>query len=110
MKMPAANFSQNGLASIFGIRIDDDTKLPTDKAHKRTAIIAGTICGIVFLAVLVGLGWYVAQKKKSIADEPCYEKDGHTNVHHEVVEPVELQAAALGELPVHDGPLPVREG
>ena len=110
MRMPAANFSQNGLASIFGIRIDDDTKPPTNEAHKRTAIIAGTICGIVVVAVLVGLGWYVVRKKKSITDEPYYEKDGHTNVHREVVEPVELQAGAPSELPVQDGPLPVREG
>ena len=110
MKMPPANFSQNGLASIFGIRIDDDTKPPTEKAHKRTAIIAGTICGTVVLAVLVGLACYVERKKKLIADEPCYEKDGHASVHHEVLDPVELPGGAPSELPVQGEALPVREG
>ena len=105
MNMPAANFSQNGLASIFGIKIDDSTEAPSDKAHQRTAIIAGTICGIVALAGLVGLGWYVAGKKKDDEEQPV-EKD----VDPDVVQPVELQAAALSELPVQDGPLPSRKG
>ena len=133
MNMPAANFSQNGLASIFGVKMDDDIQAPADNAHKRTAIIAGTICGIVVLAVLVGLGWYTACKKQYDEEQPL-EKDVDPDVPREVVQPVELhaaalselqaaalselqaaalselQAATLSELPVHDGPLPVRDG
>ena len=109
MKMPAANFSQNGLASIFGIRVDDDTKAPADKAHKRTAIIAGTICGIVVLAILVGLGCFVAWKMRSADEEQPLEKDVDPDVPREV-EPVELQADALSEQPRQDWPLPPGEG
>ena len=108
MNMPAANFSQNGLASIFGIKVDDDIQAPADNAHKRTAIIAGTISGIAFLAFLVGLGWYVACKKNH-DEEQLFEKDDDPIIPREVVQPVELQAASLSELPVQDGPLPLRE-
>ena len=109
MNMPAANFSQDRLASIFGIKIANNTEAPADKVHKRTTIIAGTVCGIVLLAVLVGLGWYVAGKKKDDEEQPV-EKDVDPDVPREVVRPVELQADVLREQPRQDWPLPSLEG
>ena len=108
MNMPAANFSQDGLASIFGIKIDDSTEAPSDKAHQRTAIIAGTICGIVALTVLAGLGWYVAGRKKADEEQPV-EKDVDPDVPREAVRPVELQADEPSEQPTKNS-LPPREG
>lgn len=131
MKMPPSNFSQDGLARLFSygpngnIETSQDNKTqpspdkkiqaPPHTAHKQTAIIAGTIGGIVGLAIIVALGWYVLpdvlrdvlrpRKKPPPFNGPYYEKDGHANASREVVQPVELQAAALSEMPVQDGPL-----
>ena len=84
MKMPPSSFSQRGLASMFGIELDDDTNSPPIAARKRTGIVAGTVCGIVGLAVLVLLGGYMAwrwRKMHAHVEDPVYEKDVHPDVH-----------------------------
>ena len=114
MKMPPSNFSQRGLASIFGINLDDDTKANQDNdseahskmAHKKTAIIAGTVCGVVGLAILILLGGYAAwqwRKKHTHPEDPVYEKDAFPDVYEGVIEPVELQSNSIREHQRPDG-------
>lgn len=75
VKMPLSNFSQRGLASIFGINLDDDTKANQDSdnkahsktAHNKTAIIAGTVCGVVGLILL---GGFVAWQRRENYTNP----------------------------------------
>ena len=89
MKMPPSNFSQRGLARIFGIDLDAGTKAPSMSSRKRTAFIAGTVCGGVFLVALVALGVYMAwrwRKKHAHVDDPVYEKDVRPDVREGVVE------------------------
>ena len=114
MKMPPSNFSQSGLASIFGIDLDVDTKAPTTTSRKKTAIIAGTVCGVVGLAALVVLGCYMAwrwRKKHAHLEDPVYEKDvhpddhvGHPDVHERAIERTEAQSNPVREQPRPDGP------
>ena len=118
VKMPPSNFSQRGLASIFGINLDDDTKVnpnndtkanqgnvakaPSRTTHNKTTIIAGTVCGIVGLAILVLLGGYAARqwrKKHTHPEDPLYEKDVFPDAHEGVIEPVELQSNSIREHP-----------
>ena len=83
MRMPPSNFSQNGLASIFGIDLDTDTKSCAITSRKRTAIIAATVCGGVGLVALIVSGGCMAwrsRKKHTQLDEPVYEKDVHPDV------------------------------
>ena len=86
------------------------TEAPANSAHKQTAIVAGTLGGIVVLAILVGLGCYVGREDVPAVEDETLEKDVDPDVPREVVRPVELQPAALSELPVQDGPLPLRDG
>lgn len=113
--MPPSNFSQRGLASIFGINLDDDTNSNQDhdnKAHSKTpqnktAIIAGTVCGVVGLAILILLGGFVAwqwRKKHTHPEDLVYEKDVLPDVHEGVIELVELQPNSIREHPRPDGP------
>ena len=84
MTMPPSNFTQSGLARIFGIDLDESTKAPSNTAKKRTAIIAGTVCGVVGLLLLVALGGYTVgkwSKKHTPVDEPVYEKDVNPDHH-----------------------------
>ncbi len=84
MKMPPSNFSQNGLARLFGLDLDTDTEAPSRTAHERTAIIAGTVCGVVGLAILVALGGYGAwrwRKSHTHQEEQVHEKDVYSDVH-----------------------------
>ena len=99
MKMPSFNFSQNGLARIFGIDAVDDTEAPSSTTHKKTAIIAGTVCSIVGLAIIVALGGYMAWRwhKPHTDPEQVYEKDGRA------VEQSELQSSSTSEQPRYDG-------
>ena len=116
MKMPPSNFSQSGLASIFGIDLDADTKAPSMSSRKKIAIIAiiaGTVCGGVVLVALVVLGVYMAwrwRKKHAHVEDPVYEKDvqpdihvGHLDVHEGAVERVEARSNLTGEQPRPDG-------
>lgn len=101
-KMPPSNFSQNGLALIFGLNLDDNTEAPSNTAHKKTAIIAGTVCGVVGLASLVALGGYAAwrwRKAHKHPEEQVYEKDVRSDVHGGVVEQVQLQPHSTSEQP-----------
>lgn len=105
--MPPSNFSQSGLARIFGIDLDDNTKASSNPAHKRTAIIAGTVCGAVGLAILVVMGACAARwwrKKHTHPEERVHEKDVFSDVHGGVVERIELQANSMSEQPRQDGP------
>ena len=91
MTMPPSNFTQSGLAHIFGIDLNESAKAPSNTARKRTAIIAGTICGVVGL-VLVALGGYTVRKwrkKHTPVDEPVYEKDVYPDHHIGVNERVD---------------------
>ena len=102
MKMPPSNFSQNGLARLFGLDLDTDTEAPSHTAHKRTAIIAGTVCGVVGLAILVALGGYGTwrwRKSHTYQEKPVYEKDVYSDVHGGVVEGVQLQSHSATEQP-----------
>lgn len=104
--MPPSNFSQSGLARIFGIEVEDNTKAHSNGAHKRTAIIAGTICSVVGLVFLVALGTYVARKwrkKHTHAEDPVYEKDVHPDARNGVVEQHALQPNLIGEQPRQEG-------
>lgn len=110
MKMPQSNFSQSGLASIFGIDLEVDAKAPTTKSRKRTAILAGTVCGIVGLAVFVVLGGYMAlrwRKMHSHLEDPVYEKDVHPDAHPDVdegvLEKVEAPSNSIRTQSRHDG-------
>lgn len=105
--MPPSNFSQSGLARIFGIDLDDNTKAPSNPAHRRTAIIAGTVCGAVGLAILVAMGACAAgwwRKKHTHPEERVHEKDVFSDVHGGVVERIELSADPMSEQPRQDGP------
>ena len=114
MKMPPSNFSQSGLASIFGIALDVDTKAPTTTSRKRTAIIAGTVCGGVGLIAMVVLGGYMAwrwRKKHARLEDPMYEKDvnpddhvGHPDVRERAIERVEARSNSVREQSRPDGP------
>lgn len=89
MKMPQFNFTQSGLAQIFGIDLDDNTKAPFNTANKRTAIIAGTICGAVGLAIFVALGVYAAwkwRKTHRAVEEPVHEKSVYPDAHNDQIE------------------------
>ena len=113
MKMPPSNFSQSGLASIFGIDLDADIKAPSMSSRKNIAIIAGPVCGGVVLVTLVGVGVYMAwrwRKKHAHVDDPVYEKDaqpdihvGHLEIHEGAVERVEARSNLTGEQPRPDG-------
>lgn len=108
MKMPATNFSQNGLARIFGIDLDENSQAPLNTAHgKRTAIIAGTVCSVVGLAILVALG-YAAWKwrqKHTHSEAPVFEKDVLSDVIGRTTEQVELQYDSLRAQQGSDGPV-----
>ena len=115
VKMPPSNFSQRGLASIFGINLDDGTmanqgngtKAPSNTAHNKTAIIAGTVCGVVGLAILILLGGFAAwqwRKKHTHPEDLVYEKDVLPDVHEGVIEQVELQPNSIREHSRPDGP------
>lgn len=98
--MPPSNFSQTGLARLFGFDFHEDTGICSNKAHKRTAIISGTVCGIVGLAIVVALGGYAAwrwRKAQIPPEEPVHEKDVRSDVHGRVVEPVELPPTSTSE-------------
>ncbi|CAD6584293.1 MAG: hypothetical protein ASARMPRED_001726 [Alectoria sarmentosa] len=99
MKMPSSNFSQNGLARIFGVDPTDDTEAPSTTVHRKIAIIAGTVCSVVGLAIIIALGGYVAWRwQKPHADpEQTYEKDGRA------VEPSELPSNSTSEQPRQHG-------
>ena len=107
MRMPPSNFSQNGLASIFGIDLDADTTSCAITSRKRTAIIAATVCGGVGLLALIVLGGCMAwrwRKKHTQVDEPVYEKDVQPDVpvvHRDVDEGdvglVEVQITSIKE-------------
>ena len=102
MKMPPSNFSQGGLAKIFGIELTDDAKAHSNTAHKKTAIIAGTVCGVVGLAILVVLGGYVAwkwRKKHTHPEDPVYEKDVYPDAHGGVIAQNGLQPNSIAEQP-----------
>ena len=113
MKIPLSNFSQSSLASIFGIDLDVDTQAPSIASRKRTAIIAGTVCGGVGLVALVVLGFYLAwswRKKHARLEDPVYEKDvhpdnhvGHPDVHDGAFERVEAQSNSIREQSRPDG-------
>ena len=81
------------------------TEAPANTGHKQTAVLAGTLGGIVALAILVGLGCYVAREKVLATEDETFEKDGDPIVPRKVVELVERS-----ELPVQDGSLPLRDG
>ena len=107
MKMPPSNFSQNGLARVFGFDFDDKPEAPRNTAHKRTAIIAGTVCGVVGLAILVALGGYGVwrwRKMRAHPEEQVFEKDVRSDVHGGVVDRTALQHHPLGEPARDDGP------
>lgn len=99
MNMPSSNFSQNGLARIFGVDPVDNTEAPSGTTHKRTAIIAGTVCSIAGLAIIVAVGGYLAWRwhKPHTDPEQIYEKDGRA------VEQSELQSNSTSEQPRQDG-------
>ena len=113
MKMPPSSFSQRGLASMFGIELDDDTNDSPIAARKRTAVVAGTVCGIVGLAAFVVLGGYMAwrwRKMHAHVEDPVYEKDVHPDVHvdypdvrKEAIEKVEAQCNSIGTQSRPDG-------
>lgn len=106
MKMPPSNFSQIGLARVFGFDTDDSTEIPSSAAHSKTAIIAGTVCGITGLA-MVALGFYgfrLWRKRTAHPEEQWHEKDVVSDVHRVIVEPVELQANETSERPRREGP------
>lgn len=94
LKMPPSNFSSSGLARIFGIDLDDDIKAHPNGAHKKTAIIASTVCGVVGLALLVVLGGYAARKwrkKHTHPEDPVYEKDVHPDARDGIIDQDALQ-------------------
>ena len=98
MRMPASNFSQSGLASMFGIDLDADTKAPRIPCRKKIAIIASTVCGIVGLAVVVVLGGYMAWRWRKVnahIEDPIFEKDVHPDVHEGVVEQIVVQPKCI---------------
>ena len=100
--MPPSNFSQNGLARLFGLDLDTDTEPSSHTAQRRTAIIAGPVCGVVGLAILVALGGSGAwrwRKSHTHQEEPVYEKDVYPDVHGGVVEQVQLQSHSTTEQP-----------
>lgn len=102
MKVLWSNFSDDGLARIFGVDLDA-TRAPAHTAHKRNAIIAGTVCGVVGLALLVALAAYAAwnwRKTHTHPEEPMHEKDVYPDVHEEeIVERFELQSDSMREPP-----------
>ena len=99
MKMPSSNFSQNGLARIFGVDPTDDIEAPSTTVHRKIAIIAGTVCSVVGLAIIIALGGYVAWRwQKPHTDlEQVHEKDGRA------VELSELQSYSTSEQPRQHG-------
>ena len=114
MRKPAPNFSQSGLARIFGIELDDDANAAPVPDRKRTAIIAGTVCGVVVLAALLALAGYMAwrwRKKHAYLEDPIHEKgvepDDHVDhpiFHEEAVERVEAQRNSTREYSRPDRP------
>ena len=53
MEMSPSNFSQSSLARVFSISRDDHTHASWGTAYKRTAFMAGTVCGVAGLEILV---------------------------------------------------------
>lgn len=108
LKMPPSNFSQTGLARLFGFDLDENIQAPSNPAHRRTVIIAGTVCGVVGLAILVALGAYAAcwlrKKHAHLEEPPVFEKDVYSDVHGRVVELVELPPRSTDERAKPDGP------
>ncbi|KAL9070535.1 MAG: hypothetical protein Q9161_004832 [Pseudevernia consocians] len=106
-KMPPSNFSQNGLARLFGVDLDNKTEAPSNTAHKRTAIIAGTVCGVVGLAIVVALVYYAAwrwRKSHKHPEEQVYEKDVCPDVHGGAVENIQSQPPhSTSEQPRQEG-------
>lgn len=108
LRMPPSNFSQNGLARLFGFDLDENIQAPSNPAHRRTAIIAGTVCGVAGLAILAALGAYAAywwrKKHTHPEDPPVFEKDVASDVHGgRVIGPVELPSHSTSEQPGQDG-------
>ena len=104
--MPPSNFSQNGLARLFGLDLDNETEAPSNTAHKRTAIIAGTVCGVVGLAIVVALVCYAAwrwRKSHKHPEEQVYEKDVCPDAHGGAVENVQSQPHSTSEQPRQEG-------
>ena len=94
MRVPASNFSQSGLANMFGIDLGADTKPPPVPCRKKIALVAGTVCGIVGLAIFVVLGGYMAWRWRKVnvhLEDPIFEKDVHPDVHEGVVEQIQVQ-------------------
>ncbi len=123
MRMPPANFSSIGLARLFGADPDDEPKTPPHATpphaqHSKTAIIAGSVSGVVGLALLVALIWYAATRLRKTrihpeSEQPHYEilgKQVGGDVRREAVEGVELQAYSGSERPIHElGERPIPE-
>jgi len=59
--MPASNFTQDGLARMFGMVELSPTAHPPDPTLKKNAIIAGSVCGAFGLGLLIALGCYLGQ-------------------------------------------------
>ena len=84
MKGPAAGFTQDGLARLFG----GEVKTSSSKASHKTAKIVGSVCGVVGLALLIGLIWLAFkfwQQMRTNHEQP-HELDGTENLDKKEME------------------------
>lgn len=57
MKAPSAGFAQDGLARLFGVNLKPSK---ASSSNRKTAEIAGPICGVVgFVCLAAGFAWIV---------------------------------------------------